>query len=89
MTPDGLPLIGALPGIDGVYIASGHATLGITLAPLSGRLLADLIVDQRRDPLLDAFAPGRFMRGAGRAGASTATVKPHTPHPALHQEGTP
>ena len=39
-TPDGLPLIGALPGLDGVYLATGHGMLGVTLAPATADLLA-------------------------------------------------
>ena len=58
LSPDGLPYIGAVPGLDGLYVATGHATLGITLAPLSGELLCDLILDHGTDPLLAAFDPG-------------------------------
>ena len=57
MSPDGLPYVGAVPGLDGLYVATGHATLGITLAPLSGELLGDRILDHGTDPLLAAFDP--------------------------------
>ena len=36
-TPDGLPLIGEIPGQPGMYLATGHAMLGVTLAPATGR----------------------------------------------------
>jgi D-amino-acid dehydrogenase len=62
MSPDGLPYIGAVPGLDGVHVAAGHATLGITLAPLTGELLGELIVHGTRDPLLKAFDPARALR---------------------------
>jgi D-amino-acid dehydrogenase len=62
LSPDGLPLIGAVPGHPGLHVATAHGTLGITLAPATGELLADLLLDGRRDPLLDAFDPGRFAR---------------------------
>lgn len=57
---DHRPLIGAWPGTPGLWIAAGHEGLGITLAPATGRLLADLIVG--RQPQLDPapFAPARF-----------------------------
>ena len=61
MSPDGLPYIGAIPGHEGLYVATGHATLGITLAPLSGELLAGLMLNRERDPLLAAFEPGRAV----------------------------
>ena len=59
LSPDGMPYIGAVPGRTGLYVAAGHATLGITLAPLTGELLSGLILDGRTDPLMAAFEPGR------------------------------
>jgi D-amino-acid dehydrogenase len=58
-TPDGLPLIGALPGLDGVYVASGHGMLGVTLAPATAALLAPLVLEGRAAPELAPFDPGR------------------------------
>ena len=45
MTPDGLPLIGAVPGHPRVLVASGHNMLGVTLGPVTGRAMARSIVD--------------------------------------------
>lgn len=60
MTPDGLPLIGAVPGHPRVFVASGHNMLGVTLGPATGQAIAGSIV--RGDPGIDLapFAPGRF-----------------------------
>jgi D-amino-acid dehydrogenase len=58
-TPDGLPLIGALPGLDGVFVASGHGMLGVTLAPATAALLAPLVLEDRAAPELAPFDPGR------------------------------
>jgi D-amino-acid dehydrogenase len=69
LSPDGLPLIGALPGHAGLHVATAHATLGITLAPATGELLSRLLLDGHQDPLLAAFDPARFAR-RGRARAS-------------------
>ena len=66
LSPDGLPLIGPVPGLDGVHLATGHATLGITLAPATGELLRKLLLDGERDELLSAFDPARFARRAPR-----------------------
>lgn len=57
-TPDGLPLVGATKAPD-VYVDGGHGMWGIALGPLSGRLLADLIVTGERSPILDGFDPLR------------------------------
>jgi D-amino-acid dehydrogenase len=67
MTPDGLPLIGRLPGHDRVVLATGHAMLGVTLGPLTGSLVADLLLHRARDEaLLHPFRPTRMVRGALR-----------------------
>ena len=47
ITEDGMPLIGAVPGHDGVYVATGHSVWGMLNAPGTGEALADLIVDER------------------------------------------
>ena len=59
-TPDGLPVVGALPGHDGVFAATGHAMLGLTFGPVTGELLADLIVDGRPSLPLAGLDPARF-----------------------------
>lgn len=42
-SPDGLPLVGGLPGMDNVWVASGHGMLGVTMGPITGQIIADLI----------------------------------------------
>lgn len=63
LSPDGLPMIGAVSGHPGLHVATAHATLGITLAPATGELMSGLLLDGRQDPLLAAFDPARFSRG--------------------------
>lgn len=55
MTPDGTPVIGAT-GIQGLYLNTGHGTLGWTMACGSGRVLADVV--SGRTPEIDATALG-------------------------------
>jgi D-amino-acid dehydrogenase len=62
MTPDGLPAIGRVPGLDNVFLATGHAMLGITLAPATGEAIADLICGQPPTVDLAPFDPARFAR---------------------------
>jgi glycine/D-amino acid oxidase-like deaminating enzyme len=45
VTQDGLPLIGRVPQIEGVYVATGHNVWGILNAPATGEALAELIAD--------------------------------------------
>ena len=73
LSPDGLPYIGPVPGLDGVHLATAHGTLGITLAPLTGQLLAGLLLDGAGDELLGAFDPGRALRrGRGQSSSREA-----------------
>ena len=58
--PDMLPVIGAAPRHNGLWFDFGHQHLGLTLGPVSGRLLAEMMTGQA--PFLDPapFAPTRF-----------------------------
>jgi glycine/D-amino acid oxidase-like deaminating enzyme len=61
VTQDGLPLIGALPQLEGVYVATGHNVWGILNAPATGEALAELICDgTARSSDLTPFEPGRL-----------------------------
>jgi D-amino-acid dehydrogenase len=62
MTPDGLPVVGKLSGANNLYIASGHAMQGVTLAPNTARVIADLILDGSSSVNLSYFNPERFSR---------------------------
>jgi glycine oxidase len=58
-TPDGWPILGEAPGLPGLVFAAGHYRNGILLAPLTARLVTDLVMRTgRRD--LSAFSPERF-----------------------------
>jgi D-amino-acid dehydrogenase len=60
MAPDGLPIIGRLSGFEGLYVASGHAMLGVTLAPRTATLLTAAILDGADPDVLRPFSPRRF-----------------------------
>jgi D-amino-acid dehydrogenase len=62
MTPDGLPVIGWLPGYRNLIVASGHAMLGLTLAPATGEAVADLITTGRAPDVIAPFDPARFTK---------------------------
>jgi D-amino-acid dehydrogenase len=58
---DDLPVIGKLPGVDDVVVASGHGANGLLLGPITGRVVAD-VVSGRAPPLdIGDFAPARFV----------------------------
>jgi D-amino-acid dehydrogenase len=60
MTWDSLPIIGAMPGTDNVSLATGHNMLGLTLAPATGKLVAEHV--QGRTPHIDPspYSAARF-----------------------------
>jgi D-amino-acid dehydrogenase len=60
-TTDGLPAIGPMPDIQGLYAATGHGMLGLTLGPVSGLLLSEQILDGTTSLPLEPFDPGRFL----------------------------
>lgn len=57
---DSIPIIGALPASDWVYVAFGHHHIGLTAAAKTGRLLADLIANGRAEIDLSVYSPARF-----------------------------
>lgn len=60
---DSLPLIGAVPGIEGAFTGFGHDHVGLTGGPKTGRILAQLIGGNRPNIDIAPFAPGRFTKG--------------------------
>ena len=61
VTQDGLPLIGPVPGLKNVYVATGHSVWGILNAPATGEAMAELIVDgSARTVDLSRFDPRRL-----------------------------
>jgi D-amino-acid dehydrogenase len=60
MLPDGIACIGRLARHDRVYVATGHAMLGLTLAPRTATLLATMILDGLDPAELRPFSPARF-----------------------------
>ncbi len=64
-TPDGMPLLGPVAGFEGLYTAAGHEGDGIALSPVTGALMADLILGRPSDLVkqldIQAFSPNRFL----------------------------
>ncbi len=63
-TPDGAPILGGYGACDNVFLAVGHGRHGILLAPITARVLADLVEAQREHPLLAHFGADRFLQSA-------------------------
>ena len=59
LSRDGRPLVGAVPGRDGLWIVAGHGPWGISTGPASGALLADVLTGTVAAPPA-ALDPGRY-----------------------------
>lgn len=70
MSADGHPIIGKLPGVDGVYLQTGMSGTGFKISPAVGRNLAELIVTGRwAEVNCDIFSVERFASNAWIRGA--------------------
>lgn len=59
-SPDGLPYLGRSEKLTNLILATGHAMLGVSLAPGSGKIVADLVNDHQPDLNMLPFHPERF-----------------------------
>ncbi len=79
MTPDGLPIIGPVPGIEGFYVASGCCAGGLSVAPAVGEMLAELVHTGLPSLFFDAFALTRFgAKYDGEAALREACLRQYT-----------
>jgi D-amino-acid dehydrogenase len=61
MTWDSLPIIGRVPRLSNALLATGHNMLGLSLAPVTGKAIADLVAERASDLPLNALSPTRFL----------------------------
>lgn len=59
-SPDGLPYLGRLKRYPGILVAAGHAMMGMSLGPVSGKILADLVAGRNPGHDLSLLSPERF-----------------------------
>lgn len=59
-TPDGLPIIDRLPRHPNLYLSTGHAMLGYTHGPISGKLMAEMVCGEPLSLPLEPLRLGRF-----------------------------
>ena len=58
-SPDDAPMLGAVPGWQGLHVATGHYRSGILLSAITGKLMAEHITGKNPD-LIEHFSPARF-----------------------------
>ena len=65
---DPLPVLGPVPSIENVLLATGHGPTGLTLGPYSGKVLAEVALGQSAAADFSPFHVARFTAGAGVRG---------------------
>jgi len=76
LLPDGLPAIGPVRGHDGLHVASGHAMLGMTLAPSTAEALAPVVLDGPVPKELLPFSIDRFDNRGRRPARTPVEERP-------------
>lgn len=61
LTPDLLPVIGPVDRVKGLYVAMGFSGHGFVLGPITGRIMADLVMDGKTSFPIRTFRPSRFV----------------------------
>jgi glycine/D-amino acid oxidase-like deaminating enzyme len=59
-SPDHLPLVGPVAAVPGLYLATGHEGAGIGLAPVTGHILSEMLIDGQMPDYATAVRPDRF-----------------------------
>lgn len=59
-SPDGLPYLGYTKKYKNLIVAGGHSMMGLSLAPATGKLVAQLATGKKTDIGIDVFKPDRF-----------------------------
>ena len=59
-TPDGLPVIDRAPHVKNLILATGHAMMGLSLGPITGKLVAQLACGEKPSIALGLLRADRF-----------------------------
>ena len=59
-SPDGLPYLGRFRRYENLSVATGHAMMGLSLGPITGKLMAEILSEQKPALDLDLLSPDRY-----------------------------
>jgi len=74
VTPDWNPVLGPLPGVEGLYVAFGFSGHGFKLSPMVGRLVAQSALGLATDLPIEPYSIERFASGRLLVGGYGASV---------------
>lgn len=60
VSADNMPIMGRVPNIENIYLATGHGSTGLLLGPYSGKIIAELMVGKESQSDISAFNVMRF-----------------------------
>jgi D-amino-acid dehydrogenase len=60
-TPDSLPIIGPAPRHRNLWLAFAHAHMGFTMGPITGRIIANYVVEKRQPIPVEPYLPSRYI----------------------------
>ena len=65
MTPDSRPILGEIPGTQGLYVCAGFSGMGFKISPAIGLVMSELLLDGSGKTVdIDPFRPNRFAENA-------------------------
>jgi D-amino-acid dehydrogenase len=67
LTTDTMPVLGTVPHVSGIFLATGHGPTGLTLGPYSGKIVADLMRGHESPVDISAFHVSRFQKASFQA----------------------
>lgn len=59
-SPDGLPYLGKVPGKEKVIVATGHSMMGLSMGPVTGKLVAEMVTGEESSVDVGKLGVGRF-----------------------------
>ncbi len=59
-SPDGLPYVGRVSRFANLSVATGHAMMGISLGPITGKLMAEVLSGEPLSCNMDGLSPDRY-----------------------------
>jgi D-amino-acid dehydrogenase len=65
LTADTMPVLGSVPNMGGIFLATGHGPTGLTLGPYSGKVVAEMMLGQEPASDVSAFHVSRFNASSG------------------------
>jgi len=59
-SPDGLPYVGRFARFANLSVASGHAMMGVSLGPVTGKLMAEILSGEKPSLAIEQLSPSRY-----------------------------